>query len=399
LLNDKEVPRSDDQRREGRRREGGFDGQKILPLTSIRFLAALAVVFYHSAPSFWPMFPGYDLEVAPRGVEGYLFFSFTFAISFFFLLSGYILARVYLRDGEPLDVRAFFVARFARFYPVYALVMVLAVPELVVAEVRRHGIGVGAYKSAKILIANLALLQSWVPERLLRFNAPSWTLCVETFFYLCFPWLGLWIWRLKGQRLWLTAFGVYAAGQAMIVIARPHMNKLMVLYLPLLHLSTFAMGILLARWQTLEQRRRQATSLQANVVLVISMVGVFLAVLLIPHFFVPGIGIHGLPAPAIAGIIWALSAAPTAIGRWLSAGWLVNLGEGSLALYLVHYPVLILFYYLRWNTVLTYPVYLAICIAISVLSVRYFETPTRRWLLRWAHTRTRETVAAASIAQ
>jgi len=43
--------------------------------------------------------------------------------------------------------------------------------------------------------------------------------------------------------------------------------------------------------------------------------------------------------------------------------------------------------------------YLGTCIGLSVVSFYYFETPARQWILRRLHTRTKETMEAASDAQ
>jgi peptidoglycan/LPS O-acetylase OafA/YrhL len=380
--------------------QAGISSRKIHSLTSARFLAAFSVVLYHSSPLFLPIPSSFGLERPPQGLIGHILFSLTFAISFFFMLSGYVLAKAYLRDGEKIDVRTFFVARFARFYPLYVAVMVLDLPELLSPEIRVHGIATGLFKTVKILAANLAMLQAWFPERLLRINGPSWTLSAEIFFYVCFPLLGVALWRLRGARLWLTALTLYAGGQILFFTVRPHLGRQMALYCPLLHLSTFALGILLARWQSLQQQRSddvvEINPWQAYAVLGVSIAGVVLAVLLVPHFFVPGICNDGLTAPIIGGFIWALSAAPTAVSRWLSASWLVILGDASYALYLVHYPFLILFLRFHWTAPLAYPLYLAICVAVSVLSVRYFETPARHWLLLRSRTRSREPILAAT---
>ena len=53
------------------------------------------------------------------------------------------------------------------------------------------------------------------------------------------------------------------------------------------------------------------------------------------------------------------------------------LGNSSYALYLIHYPVLDLFRHFRWVTHMCYLSYIALCLGISLLSFRYFETPVR----------------------
>jgi peptidoglycan/LPS O-acetylase OafA/YrhL len=112
------------------------------------------------------------------------------------------------------------------------------------------------------------------------------------------------------------------------------------------------------------------------------------------HFFT------GLLAPIFVGVIWALSNTTTLISRLLCAGWLVALGNASFALYLIHEPLFHLFEYFHWDGRATvYPVYLAVCVGLSLLSFYYFETPVRLWLLERFHSRSLETMEAASIAQ
>jgi peptidoglycan/LPS O-acetylase OafA/YrhL len=83
----------------------------------------------------------------------------------------------------------------------------------------------------------------------------------------------------------------------------------------------------------------------------------------------------------------------------LSGSWLVALGNASYAIYLIHGPVLMLFLYFGWASRLLYPVYLALCVGLSLLSFYYFETPVRMWLLERFHTRSLESIEVASIAQ
>ena len=62
----------------------------------------------------------------PRNFFGRILFSFTFIVSYFYLLSGCVLGMVYLREGRAVDTKRFFDARFARIYPLY-LVMTIEV--------------------------------------------------------------------------------------------------------------------------------------------------------------------------------------------------------------------------------------------------------------------------------
>ncbi len=323
-------------------------------------------------------------------MAGIVSLAFPVSVSFFFLLSGYVLSFVYLHNVQAVNKSHFFAARFARLYPLYFVVLVLDTPELLVTEVQRYGMKIGLRKTAEIFAANVVMVQVWNPSRLLRINRPSWSLCGEAFFYVCFPLLGVLLWKLRGAMLLMTALVLYVGGQALVWRMRPHLSLEMALTLPPLHLSTFALGILLARWQTLQQERRGKTQVrvwQVSAVLGLS-VGCFLgSVLLVPYFGVPAPYNNGLLAPIFAGFIWALSVIPTPLSRWLCGRWLVTLGNASYALYLVHMPILCLFLHFQWVTHMFYPVYLALCVGLSLLSFRYFETPARLWLLERFHAR------------
>jgi peptidoglycan/LPS O-acetylase OafA/YrhL len=358
--------------------------QKISPLTSVRFFLASFVLFHHSVRTFFPGFSGRGAHRVPEGFLGIVSFAFPVAVSFFYLLSGYVLSLVYLRDGQAITKRRFFTARFARLYPLYFVMLVVATPELLMWEVQRHGMKTGMIKTVEIFAANVAMTQVWYPSRLLRINPPSWSLCGEIFFYLCFPLLGPLLWKLRGARLWMTALTLYAGGQALVWGMRTQLSFEMAMVLPPFHLSIFALGILLARWQTLQQRQRGTERMrvwQVNAVLGLSVGGVALSACLVPWFRVAAPYNNGLLAPFFAGFIWALSAVSTPLSRWLCGRWPVALGNSSYALYLIHTPMLSLFLHFRWVSHAFYPVYLAFCVGLSVLSFHYFETPVRLWFM------------------
>ena len=76
--------------------------KKSYPLTSVRFFAALLVLFHHSVV----LLPGFDNRGdhhTPHDFLGAFSFSFSVSVSFFFLLSGYVLSFVYLHTGQAID--------------------------------------------------------------------------------------------------------------------------------------------------------------------------------------------------------------------------------------------------------------------------------------------------------
>ncbi|AXC14017.1 Acyltransferase [Acidisarcina polymorpha] len=238
-------------------------------MTSIRFFLAFQVAVRHTIGTFMP---GVDPTAASGTLRGFLWRQIvapSFAGSFFFLLSGYVLALVYLRDGQDVAKGRFFAARFARVYPLYLVTLLWDIPGLLADRVARLGWAAALGKTAATFTAHLVMLQAWYPTRLSGLDAPNWSLSAETFFYLCFPVLGVALWRLSGTQIWIAAICLYGGGQIAVWLVQPHLQTEMVMYRPVLHLSTFALGVLLARWRALRAERSEVEPVrewQANAV-------------------------------------------------------------------------------------------------------------------------------------
>jgi peptidoglycan/LPS O-acetylase OafA/YrhL len=117
---------------DGTRRTHSPPGERIHPLTALRFFAALFVVLFHTVIVFFP-------AVKPDEGVGRLFALGYISVSFFFLLSGYILAFVYLGRDKPLSIVSFYRARLARVYPLLLLTLVLDSPFLILDKLHRYG--------------------------------------------------------------------------------------------------------------------------------------------------------------------------------------------------------------------------------------------------------------------
>lgn len=377
---------------------------KMHPLTSFRFFAALYVVGFHASTQFhMPAGVPLTLQHVLKQLISLGFVS----VSFFFLLSGYILAFVYLRGDRPVDVRRFYTARLARIYPLFLLTLLLDTPNLLYERILHYGTHTAILKTAATVVGNLFMLQAWTTN-LRGLNSPSWSLSVETFLYLLFPFLGVALWFLRGRRVLIAMAAFYLGGQALALLLSRYIPSQHLEYQPLLHLSTFALGILLARFQVDQQQARtitrntvavaQAPSLVLRLALPVAFLA-FLAIAFLPKVL-PFIAMHdGLFAPLFALSIWSLSHPHLASSRLLSARWLVLLGEASFGLYLIHYPVLHLVMRLGLPlTLATFVPYLAVCIGLSLASFFFFEGPARRLVLARFQTRTKESMELASAA-
>jgi peptidoglycan/LPS O-acetylase OafA/YrhL len=173
-------------------------------------------------------------------VDGYLFGQGAVGVSFFFLLSGFVLTWS-ARSGDR--ARQFWRRRVAKVYPNHVVTAVAAVLALAAG---------GAALSVLAVFGNLLLLQAWVPQENVYFglNTPSWSLSCEMFFYLCFPLLVGAVDRLGARRLWpatvLTMAAVCAVPLVSLVLPAG-LRYWFVYVAPPVRMLEFVIGILLAR--------------------------------------------------------------------------------------------------------------------------------------------------------
>jgi peptidoglycan/LPS O-acetylase OafA/YrhL len=93
----------------------------ILPLTSLRFFAALAVFASHL-----PLASGADQPLL-NWLGKNVFYEGYWGVAFFFVLSGFILTVAYVkRLNYSGDLYLFWLARFARIYPLHLLTFFIA---------------------------------------------------------------------------------------------------------------------------------------------------------------------------------------------------------------------------------------------------------------------------------
>lgn len=136
-------------------------------LTGLRFLAAILVVVHHCTQRY-VRFPVVSALFYKGGGIG---------VTFFFLLSGFVLAWSW-RPDTP--VRVFYWRRFARIYPLHVVTWVIAGVILC---------SFGAVPGLLPALSSLLLLHAWHPDHHYHFamDGPSWSLSCEAFFYAVFP--------------------------------------------------------------------------------------------------------------------------------------------------------------------------------------------------------------------
>jgi peptidoglycan/LPS O-acetylase OafA/YrhL len=227
-------------------------------LDGLRFVAFMMVYLFHEGV---PM----PLLVRLIGRRAALAFLLNggYGVQLFFILSGYLIASILLREEARygrIDLRAFWVRRMLRIWPLYYLIIVLgfAVIPAVTGE-----IGTPAYKLAvrTHLAPFLCFLGNWsiALVRPMPYECLSvlWSVCVEEQFYLIVPLLI----ALVVPRYRVAAVGTLMIGSIGVRWYCAHSSDAnqLIVFNTLAQFDTLLSGVLLAILLGWERERRRLT--------------------------------------------------------------------------------------------------------------------------------------------
>lgn len=312
--------------------------RKRLDVQGLRGIAVLLVVLFHAG-----------LPV-PGGFAG---------VDVFFVISGYVITRMLLREIEAtgsLRLANFYARRVRRLLPALAAVLVfVALAALLFQsplgyqqDTAKTGVG------AALFVANAVLFVItggyFDPAAEGNPLLHTWTLAVEEQFYLVFPLLLLLAWKLRGR---LSALRVVVV----VALVASFLLCLWMTYSPTLPFGEleynrrfaffgsptraweFAAGALIALWEV--KLLARLTDRVAVALGVAGAVGLVLtAVLLREDSPFPGY-VAVLPVAATVLLIVAGVATTSGITTWLEARWLTWLGDLSYSWYLWHWPLIV----------------------------------------------------------
>ncbi|WP_018608366.1 acyltransferase family protein [Uliginosibacterium gangwonense] len=310
---------------------------KINALTSLRFFAAALVAFQHAGSTGAFKF-------------GIHLFDTRTAVSFFFVLSGFILSHVYDRLDWRSGFGDFIAARVARLVPAHLATALLAMYMLGIPR---------TLEEMGIALLNLTMLQSWVPltKWYYSLNAVSWSISTEMFFYFVFP-FAIALANNKPRRLAVITIGIVLGSIAVATSLRlspleatPGVTAWGLLYIsPLTRVAEFLIGLLAYRFAFKFHSRSVAWSMRrASSYEIAAVIFAFFTMVACTRLA------ETLDGVAPQASVWIRVAGPSAVFGLLIAiiygergafskilGWrpLVYLGEMSFALYLVHQLIL-----------------------------------------------------------
>jgi peptidoglycan/LPS O-acetylase OafA/YrhL len=358
---------------------------KLNTLTSLRFFAAGLVFLYHYARGI-PGAPKWFLSLSSHGFA---------AVTFFFVLSGFILAYSYLDEEKPGHLKgtrkAFWISRVSRIYPLYLLALLVALPAYAYGTARGRN---SLSDSALGLVLVPTMVQAWMPTVAIEWNPPAWSLSVEAVFYILFPFLIRPNVRGNGWGLLLLSFVLVCCASVtcewlwrLKIDGSAAINynwRNFLQYFPLFHLPSFLVGLALGRTFVQPSPGRLGLQTLAFWGSLVALTGVLLGRSSLPAFF------YSQPALILlfSGVIFF--GAKTAAAQRdpiLSSPLLILLGDASYALYILQAPLSSWFELLlkrlanidQWTrSPFLVAVFFLLLTGASVLSFEFVEKPCRR---------------------
>jgi len=375
---------------------------KLDALTGLRAIAALAVFAQH--------FMGImDCKVIDAPIGGV-------AVSFFFVLSGFILVYVYKDRLNKTTTPKFYFTRFVRIWPLHAVCLLLV-----------------AWLLPKFLpptelpwlrsFSHWSLVQAWYPAEnwIGCYNGVAWSISAEAFFYLMFPLLLLGTSRqfwIKYACLFAVTFAAmtlmastFAPVSTVKEIANASLDpRKVVQFFPPFRLLEFmtgmAAGMIFLKRKTqssaLAQSRHwtvtaKATALEAIVLAFsIGCYQIFVSCGLFHYLysfkacgatlshwvsFSGGMFFH-------AAVIYVFARSAGWIARLAGSRLMVFLGEISFAFYMIHYPLIYFAKQKFWfgtNFSVGYFAALTLALSIGISAWLYYlvEVPVKTTMLKW----------------
>ncbi len=398
---------------------------RVDALTGLRFLAAASILVSHTIAWTAPFTSRNPISssIAVIGVYG---------MPLFFVLSGFVIhynyGALFRERSWRFATAEFFIARFARLYPLYLFCVVVGV----ISDFMVNWLHDYLADFFKVVVTSLTMTQSWfyiivVNHRLLLENGfgLGWSVSTEWFFYCCYVVFVFALFRLRTPYATMLAIVIVSLAVFLVLdVAEVHradiidlarrcvtddsaltdkdygFHRWLFYYSPYVRVLEFVLGCLTAQLYMLlagrpvdaVERRWGSVALWAALAVLV-LIGASEAISTTDPLLDRYIRFFNLnfgPAVPLATVIFCVSRYDSAVGRLLAAPALVALGEISYSIYAVHTWTLRAFLRpaVEFNlangieALIRIPVAVVFSIIMASATYRLIEMPCRRYLRR-----------------
>ena len=267
-------------------------------------------------------------------------------VSFFFMLSGFVLSLAYSeRIAKGLfSTKPFVVKQWIKIYPLHILTFIV----MFALDIRLE-----KYCDITAVIANILLLQSWVPADSFYFvaNSPSWFLCDILFFYVVFSSLNKYILRSDNRKLLAISLVVILLYICLMAVLPTYLVNPILYANPLTRLLDFIVGIILYKLYVSDNGIALRDKLNGKSFLTVSLMElsvillVVITAILYPHLpqRVRTVSIFWLAIPLFIFFFAMTDKHSGVISKFLQVKTMLWFGNISFCIYIIHVPVLRIF--------------------------------------------------------
>ena len=345
---------------------------RIEQITFTRFIAAIFIFIFHFGKQSFPFSNPFLFPFLKQATVG---------VSYFFMLSGFVMIIAYWKlNTNFIPVKQFLASRFARIYPVYIIAILLSV---VFVFLKNGNI------SATAFLLEIFALQSWIPQYALEINYTAWSISVEMFFFLSFPFLYKYFYkRYSLSIVVITAIVFWLLSQIIFNYAYfsgyyqpfPSSRHSFLYYHPIMHWNEFILGnatglIFIKFFANKNYNRNFDWILLCFPVLVALMLRYKYA-----NYH------NGLLAVLFIPFIVLLSLNTGWITKIFCKPFFVLLGEISYSIYILQLPVywacksIFIYFHINTSKYSLFYVTAVILLISAYISYRFLETPLRIYL-------------------
>lgn len=292
----------------------------IYKLESLRGVAAVCVIFYHSYFNF------FDKKLS-------FFDNSSLFVDFFFILSGFVMTLAYKeRIEKGFNFSTFFFLRVGRLYPLHFLMLMVWVFYIMAKQLLHAYYNIGSpqiYEGSDYnfftFIMHLFLLNGMWTISEFVWNGPSWSISTEIFAYIVFYFFAKY--KLTSSHCLLPlaiSISFYTILSIDSSSIQPTLNGGFIRCL-----AGFFLGVFIYNFKSI------TNALNSNSRTVIELIVVFAVVISVAYSNKLEIQLLSVILMALSVIVFS-SQNSGVIGRILESSFATNLGKWSFSIYMVH---------------------------------------------------------------
>ena len=316
--------------------------RRLDTLTALRFPAAAMIVACHAGETAVWFSPVWRLQMG---------------VTTFFVLSGFVLTW----GCADMETSSFYGRRVARIVPLYLLAVTLGLAVDLLLGLR---------PSALVTFTTFTLTQAWIPHLNTMWptiDSTTWSLSGEVFFYLAFPAIVAAVQRLHRPNRRAMLLGCMAFTTLYFLVLDRDSLLGGLVWSPVMRLPEFVAGVLLCLEVKDGMRVRWWAAIAGVVVAIPAAVAA--------PSPVAEAGVAMIPSVLVVGAC----ASNDLRSCWRPPKALVELGTWSYALYLLHFPLMLLLRNRGWLAAVLISL---VAIGLSGLVYARFELPMEQSLRR-----------------